>query len=57
MGSLSKHDQKRALTATLMLCLEQLQGVELGKQDAERANFGSVEAMRKQLGNWGLLIG
>ena len=53
MGSLSKHDQKRALTATLMLCLEQLQGVELGKKDAERANFGSVEAMRKQLGNWG----
>jgi len=40
-----------------MLCLEQLQGVELGKQDAERANFGSVETMRKQLGNWGLLIG
>src|SRR5215211_180715 len=53
MGSLSKHDRKRALTATVCLCIRQLEEVEPDEQDAEMADFGSVEAMRKQLRDWG----
>src|SRR5215210_548303 len=53
MGSLSKHDRTRALKATAVLCMRQLEGVEPDPQDAQKAGFGSVEAMRKQLGNWG----
>jgi hypothetical protein len=52
MGSLSKHDRKRALRATLYLCVRQLREEEPDERDAKDAGFGSVKAMRKQLENW-----
>jgi hypothetical protein len=54
MGSLSKHDRKRALEATLRLCLRELRKEEFTDEDAKDAGFGSIEAMRKQLRNWGV---
>jgi hypothetical protein len=53
MGSLSKWDQEKALKATMFLCLQQLQGREPEEQGAQQLDFGSIKAMRTQLGNWG----
>jgi hypothetical protein len=53
MGSLSKQDRERALQAFVVWCLPQLQGVELNDGTLEKLGFGSVDAMRTQLKNWG----
>jgi hypothetical protein len=53
MGGLSDWDRKKALKATMFLCIRQLQGLGAGKQEAQQLGFGSVKAMRTQLRNWG----
>jgi hypothetical protein len=52
MGSLSNWDQEKALKATMFLCMRQLQGREPEEQGAQQLDFGSVKAMRTQLGHW-----
>ena len=37
----------------MYLCIRQLEEVEPDERDAKNAGFGSVEAIRKQLANWG----
>jgi hypothetical protein len=54
MQSLSKQDRDKALRATMFMCMRQLQGIEPEEQGAQKLGFGSVEAMRIQLTNWGL---
>jgi hypothetical protein len=51
--SLSKHDRERALTAAAYLCFCQLKEVEPDEEYVKKTGFGSVEAMRQQLRNWG----
>jgi hypothetical protein len=53
MGSLSKRDRERALKAALFLCMRQLQDIDPEEQGAQELGFGSVEAMRAQLADWG----
>jgi hypothetical protein len=50
--SLSKQDRERALEALTVWGLLRLKGLEPDQDILERFGFGSVEAMRIQLGNW-----
>lgn len=52
MGSLSKQDRKKALEALAVWCFLQSKDLEPNHADLEKLNFGSVEAMRTQLGIW-----
>jgi hypothetical protein len=54
MGSLSKQPRKRALEALAVWCLLQSKDLEPKHADLEKLGFGSVEAMRTQLGIWGV---
>jgi hypothetical protein len=54
MDSIAKQDQERALRAVAFWCMSQAQGIELEESVTESLGFGSVEAMHKQLTNWGL---
>jgi hypothetical protein len=54
MSSLPKQDRERALEALAVWCLLQLKGLEPDQDHLDKLGFGSVEAMRIQLGNWGL---
>ncbi len=48
-----ERERERALKASAFLCMRRLQGVEPEEQAARDFGFGSVEAMRIQLRNWG----
>jgi hypothetical protein len=54
MDSIARQDQERALRAVAFWCMSQAQGIELEESVTESLGFGSVEAMHKQLTNWGL---
>jgi hypothetical protein len=54
MESLSEPDRNKALKATVFLCIRELQGIEPEEQGAQELGFGSVEAVRIQLNNWGI---
>jgi hypothetical protein len=54
MGSVSKQDRERALKAVAFWCISQVQGIELEQNIVESLGFGSVEALKTQLGNWGV---
>jgi hypothetical protein len=54
MGSLSKWEREKAFSAILFWCRSELIGIEPDQHVLEKLGFGSVEAMRIQLKNWGL---
>lgn len=54
MGSVARQDRDRALKAVAFWCASQFQGIEPGDQVLEELGFGSVDAMQRQLVNWGL---
>lgn len=54
MENLSEVDREKALKATIFLCIRELQDSEPEEQGAQELGFGSVEAMRIQLNNWGV---
>src|SRR5918994_768819 len=54
MASVSRQDRDRAIWAVAFWCISQLPDREPDQRVVENLGFGSVEAMRKQLENWGL---
>jgi hypothetical protein len=54
MGSLSKQDRNRALDVLAVWCILQSRGLEPDQDNLEKLGFGSVEAIRTQLGIWGV---
>ena len=52
MGSLAKPDRQRMLKALAFWCFYALEDEEPDDSVLEKLGFGSVEAMRIQLGNW-----
>jgi hypothetical protein len=54
MASVPRQDRNRALNAAAFWCLSRARDRELDQSVVENLGFGSVEAMRKQLENWGL---
>jgi hypothetical protein len=54
MDSLSKQDRERALQALAVWCLLQSRGLKPDHDDLMKLRFGSVKAMRTQLGIWGV---
>jgi hypothetical protein len=52
MGSVTNHDRRRALEALFVWCFAELKGIEPDNSTLEKLDFGSVEAMRIQLGIW-----
>lgn len=54
MESVARQDRERALKAVAFWCASQFQGIEPGSHILEELGFGSVEAMQKQLTNWGI---
>jgi hypothetical protein len=53
MGSVTKQDQRRAITAAVLWWKSQVEGIELTQHTIENLGFRSTEAMHKQLVNWG----
>ena len=53
MGSVTKQDQQRAITAAVLWWKSQVEGIELTQHTIENLGFRSIEAMHKQLVNWG----
>jgi hypothetical protein len=51
--SLPKRERERALQALMAWCWSELQGTEPGRQGLDKLGFGSAEALRIQLKNWG----
>jgi hypothetical protein len=54
MASVSNQERERALKAVAFWCISQVKGVEPEENVLKELGFGSVEAMHKQLANWGL---
>ena len=54
MASVANQERERALKAVAFWCISQGKGVEPEENILEELGFGSVEAMHKQLANWGL---
>ena len=54
MGSVTNHNRKRALRALAFWCIAECEGLEPDRSILEELGFGSVEAMRTQLGIWGV---
>src|SRR5215217_2412614 len=52
MGGVTNYGRRRALKALAFWCAAELEGIEPDKAGLETLSFGSVEAMRTQLGNW-----
>jgi len=54
MASVLNRERERALKAVAFWCISQVKGVEPEENVLEELGFGSVEAMHKQLANWGV---
>ena len=54
MGSLSRAERIRALQTLGLWCQRELTGTEPPEEYLKALGFGSIEAMRIQLGNWGI---
>jgi hypothetical protein len=52
MGSVTNHDRKRRLESLFFWCFAELKGIEPEDSTLEKLGFGSVEALRTQLGIW-----
>jgi hypothetical protein len=53
MGSVTKQDQQRAITAAVLWWKSQVEGIELKQHTIENLGFHSIEVLHKQLVNWG----
>ena len=54
MASVSNQERERALKTVALWCISQIKSVKPEENVLEELGFGSVEAMGKQLANWGL---
>lgn len=54
MESLSRREREKALSTLVVWSASELQGIEPDEHTLQKLGFGSAEAMRIQLKNWGL---